>query len=287
MPNMAVRANRAGRVREGDIVARRYRIEQLIAQGGIADVYRAADHLGQRKVALKLLRVIAMHGDVNFKRFQREAMLLQKVDHPNVVRTFHYGLTERGGPFIAFELLEGMSLKGHLSDRGPLDLHHTVHVARQILLALETAHAHQIVHRDIKPSNVLLSPDFSVKLIDFGLAKSVGVSKMTKLTEKGMAVGTPRYMAPEQVKGQAVSELVDLYPVGLVIAEMLTGEPLVGGTRTGDIIRIHGSREPLMLPRRLRDTPLANLITRAIAKTPEDRFASAAAMRAALEAAVA
>jgi len=280
---MAARRRRKPRARDGDIIARRYRVEQLIAQGGVADVYRAHDSLGKCTVALKLLRATSQASDVNFQRFQREAMLLQRLDHPNVVRTFHHGLSERGIPFIVFELFDAKNLKEQIRKHGAFSQQLVVHVTRQVLLALESAHAVQIVHRDIKPTNILLDSNGHVKLIDFGLAKSVGFTKMTKLTQKGMAVGTPRYMAPEQVRGLPVGETVDLYPVGLVMAEMITGKPLVAGDRPGEIIRVHGSPNPLPLPPEVLRSPLAPVVAQAVGKVVKERYASARQMREALE----
>ncbi len=277
--------DRTPRARQGDVLVGRYRIVDLIAQGGVADVFRARDRLGGLQVAIKLLRSVTDPNEVDYKRFQLEAQLLQKLEHPNVARTLHHGITARGVPFMVLELIDGMNLKDLLRERGPLGVRRTSSIARQVLLALESAHAQNIIHRDVKPNNILLTRELQVKLIDFGLAKKVGSKTPgAKLTEKGMAVGTPRYMAPEQVRGLELGKTVDLYPFGLVIAEMLSGEPLVTGRHPVEIIRIHAAREPLELPDSVSSSVLAPIIRRAVGKTLGERYRSAKQMRNALDA---
>jgi len=267
------------------VLVGRYRIDKLIAQGGVADVFQAQDRLSNAQVAIKLLRSVTDPNDVDYRRFQREALLLQKLEHPNVASTLHHGITARGVPFMVLELIDGMNLKELLRERGPLGLKRTSDITRQVLLALEAAHAQDIIHRDVKPNNILLTTALQVKLIDFGLARKVGSTTTgAKLTEKGMAVGTPRYMAPEQVRGLELGKTVDLYPLGLIMAEMLTGKPLVSGRHPIQIIRVHASRDPLELPAAVASSALGTVIGRAVGKTVGSRYRSAEQMRRALDA---
>jgi serine/threonine-protein kinase len=275
-------------LKPGDVLVARYHVDQRIARGAVADVFRARDARGDRSVAIKVLRGAADPAGVEYRRFQREALLLEQLDHPNVARTLDHGISEQGAPFIVLELVQGPNLATQLADRGAAGLPATFHVTRQVLLALQTAHALGIIHRDIKPQNILLGEGWQVKLVDFGLAKTFGpLWQAARLTEQGMAVGTPRYMAPEQVRGLEVDGRVDLYPLGLVMAEMLSGQPLVAGERAAEILPRHVSPQPHVLPQAVTKSPLAAVVARAVAKAPEQRYRSAAEMRAALEAAAA
>jgi serine/threonine-protein kinase len=270
----------------GAVVAGRYRIEALIGQGGFGAVFRATQLNLDRAVALKVLLPDVL-GDEGVHRFQREAELVQRIEHPNVVRLFDFGVAEGSEPYLVFELLQGRTLDEALRAEGPMDPARAARVAAQILKGLMAAHARGIVHRDIKPANVFLS-DFSgerdfVKLLDFGIAK--GADSRT-LTQRGGVLGTPAYMAPEQVTGGAATFATDLYALGLVIEEALTGTPVFRDVSLVDIVREHLSVAAVPHAAIALQSPLGPVIHRATQKAPERRYPSAAEMLAHVEAVI-
>src|SRR3989440_3607313 len=204
----------------------RYRIMRKLGTGGMANVYLAEDQELGRRVAIKILN--DRHaGDEQFvERFRREAKNAAGLSHPNIVSIYDRGQAE-GTYYIAMEYLEGRTLKELLVTRGPTPLPVAIDYARQILAALGFAHKHGIVHRDIKPHNVVVGPDGRLKVTDFGIARS-GSSQMT---EAGSIIGTAQYLSPEQAQGKPVHPSSDLYSVGVVLYEMLTGTvPFTGET---------------------------------------------------------
>jgi serine/threonine-protein kinase len=273
----------------GDVVAQRYRIEGVVGRGGFGAIYDATDSATGQHVALKVLLTNLLTSETDAKRFKREAALVQKLKHRNVVQLLDYGQTDRGLPFIAFELLRGQALEAILKDQGQLPAPRVAAIACDVLHALEAAHALAIVHRDIKPGNVFLcSGDGEsevAKVLDFGVAKATGMERanQTNLTRDGQLVGTPYYMAPEQVRGLDVSPQTDLYAVGLVMAEMLCGERVVAAPSVMAIYLAHISDEPVELPPAVTGTPLGPIVARAIEKTLPRRYPSARAMLLDLE----
>ena len=216
--------------RVGQIVSGRYRIKELIGEGGMGAVYLAAHTHMRKRVALKLLHAEMSTDDEVLARFKREAEAAAHVEHPNVAAATDFGQTEDGAFFLVLEYVEGTSLRVAI-DKGPVHPRRALHIARQMGAALERAHAAGIVHRDLKPENVMLvdkpdDPDF-VKVLDFGIAKvEPHPSRDTTqpLTRFGTILGTPEYMAPEQALGETVGPAADLYAVGVMLYEMLTGK---------------------------------------------------------------
>ena len=211
----------------GHVLGGRYHLAELVGQGGMATIYRARDTKLGRDVAIKVLR--AEYGsDVNFlARFQREAQAAAQLNHPNVVAVFDYG-QDPVGPYIVMELVTGGDLAGALRERGPLPPTVAASIAQQIADALDAAHARGIVHRDIKPSNVLLSTGGRVKVADFGIAQAFTDAQ---LTMTGVTMGSVHYFSPEQARGDPVGFPSDIYSVGLVLYEMLTGQrAFIGGS---------------------------------------------------------
>src|SRR6266542_3990553 len=206
----------------------RYAITRKLGEGGMGVVYAARDERLARTVALKTMSSLASD-DTARKRFWREARAAASVNHPNVCHIYEIG--EHGDElFIAMELLEGESLAERLR-HGPLSVTETVPIGLGILAALGALHARGIVHRDLKPSNVFLTPH-GVKVLDFGLARPEmkrPLSAATELTRPGIVMGTPRYMAPEQVTGEAVDARSDLFAAGAIVFEMLSGRPAFAG----------------------------------------------------------
>ncbi len=269
----------------GQIVAQRYRIAEVLGQGAFGTVYQAVELGSEKPVALKILRNRMRFGSVALKRFEREAALVKTLRHPNVVAMLDFGQTEDGMSFITFELLAGRSLTEQLAESGPLDPKRTAELSNQVLRGLGAAHELGVVHRDIKPANIFLCSEpperanglTQAKVLDFGIAKRLWGAEDDdpKLTEVGEMLGTPQYMAPEQVRGASIDQTVDLYSLGLVMAEMLLGEPLIKGNSPVDVYIVHVSAEPLALPPAVRDGPLGPIIARAVEKKPEDRYRTA------------
>jgi eukaryotic-like serine/threonine-protein kinase len=247
----------------------------------MARVHEAFDRRLERPVAIKLLDAGPADEAVR-ARFMQEAEVAAKFSHPNAVRVYDAG-EDDGILFLVMELLEGPSLAGVLADRGPLEVIEATDIASQILAAVGAGHEAGLVHRDIKPSNILFAGDGSAKLADFGIAKSVSALAIP-LTATGQVIGTPRYLSPEQVMGRPASPRSDLYAVGVVLFEMLTGSPpFAGDTPLVTALAHQQAPVPRLVARRPDiDEDLAAVVERALAKAPEDRHPDAAAMRDAL-----
>ncbi len=273
--------------RVGEVLSGTYRIVDTIAIGGSGTVYHAEQLDSGDSVAVKLMHAGHPEGDLERQRFSREAEIIKKLAHQHVVRMIDYGHSADGMPFLVFPLLEGRTLKERIADEGALSWAEVGRLSIQVLSALERAHRLDIVHRDMKPANLFLcsSPiGESVKILDFGLARAVQVAAGAELTRTGAVLGTPRYMAPEQVRGEAVGQTADIYGFGLVMSEMLLGHPLVTATAELDVYMVHGADKPLELPVDVLRTPFAAVIRRAVAKPLEVRYRSAGQMLADLRA---
>ena len=258
----------------------RYAITRKLGEGGMGVVYAAHDERLERTVALKTMTSLATD-DTARKRFWREARAAASVNHPNVCHIYEIG--EQGGElFIAMELLEGEAL-GERLRRGPLSVSETVPLGLGILAALQALHARGIVHRDLKPSNVFVTPH-GVKLLDFGLARPTdpeqarALGAATELTRTGMMVGTPRYMAPEQVTGEALDARSDLFAAGAILFEMLAGRPAFGGRNLVEILHATLYEQPPALTGSPAVAAADRVVRRALAKRPSERPASADAM---------
>src|SRR5580765_2846927 len=256
---------------------RRYLVLRKLGSGGMADVYLDEDEELGRKVALKMLNERHARDEQFVERFKREARNAAGLSHPHIVRVYDRGDVE-GTYYIAMEYLDGPTLKELLVRKGPTPPLTAIKFAREILSALAEAHKHEIVHRDIKPHNVIVSPDWNVKVADFGIARS-GASQMT---EAGSIVGTAQYLSPEQARGKPVDQRSDLYSLGVVLYEMLTGKVPFTGDAAVEIAMKHLSVVPEP-PSKLRpevSQDLDAVVMRALAKDPEDRYSSAEAMDA-------
>src|SRR6059058_2924637 len=259
---------------------RRYVIRRKLGSGGMADVYLAEDQELGRRVALKLLDERHASDEQFVERFRREAQSAAGLNHPNIVSIFDRGRAE-GTYYIAMEYLDGRTLKELLVRNGPTPIPIAIDYARQILGALSFAHKNGIVHRDIKPHNVVVGPDGRLKVTDFGIARS-GASQMT---EVGSIIGTAQYLSPEQARGSPVDQTSDLYSVGVVLYELLTGQVPFTGETPLEIAMKHLSEVPKP-PSELRpEVPhdLDLVVLRALAKDPADRYPTAEQMDADLE----
>jgi serine/threonine-protein kinase len=265
------------------VAAGRYRIERALGHGGMASVYLAHDEELDRAVAVKLLAE-NLTGDEDFRRrFVREARLAAKLSHANVVQIYDAG-EDGERPFIVMEYVEGETLADTLARRRQLPAHETVDFALQVCGGLEHAHAHGLVHRDIKPGNLLVRPDGLVKIADFGIARA---AEMTRLTQAGTVLGTAAYLSPEQAAGEEVTPAADLYALGAVLYELLTGRTpyeveslpqLAVQQREGAITPVR-ELEP-GVPQALEDAVMSCL-----ARNPDYRPVSAAELARALAAA--
>jgi serine/threonine-protein kinase len=264
----------------GTLFDGRYKVVRKLGAGGMANVYLAEDQELGRRVAIKNLNDRHANDEQFVERFRREAKNAAALSHPNIVSIYDRGEAE-GTYYIAMEYLDGRSLKELILTRGPAPLNVTIEYVRQILSALRFAHRHGIVHRDIKPHNVLVDAEGRVKVTDFGIARA-GTSQMT---EAGSIVGTAQYLSPEQARGTAVDQRSDLYSLGIVLYELLTGTLPFNGDTPVEIAMKHLSQTPEppshLRPELPRDLDL--VVTRALAKDPEDRYQSAEEMDADLE----
>jgi serine/threonine-protein kinase len=279
----------ATQLRPGDVLAGRYRIEAHIGAGGFGAVFRATQLNLGRPVALKVLLPDLVRQPAELERFRREAQMAQRLEHPNTVRLFDFGVAEDTGvPYMAWELLKGQPLDALLKASGQVPPARVGRIAMQVLKSLMEAHSLGIVHRDIKPSNIFLcdfsgEPDF-VKVLDFGIAKATQSQTQQGLTRAGVALGTPSYMSPEQVAASGVTPVSDLYALGLVMAEMLTGRVVFTGQTGVDIALAQVSPSPVPLAPEVLNSPLGPVIQRATQKTAAHRYASATEMLQHLEA---
>jgi eukaryotic-like serine/threonine-protein kinase len=263
----------------------RYRILEPLGQGGMATVYKAYDTRLEREVAIKVIRTElfgrAMLGEL-LQRFEREAKALARLVHPNIVNVIDYG--EAGGtPYLVMPYLTGGTLKQRLGR--PIPWQEAARLLLPIARALQYAHQQGIVHRDVKPANILISPSGEPMLSDFGIVKMLGVEEGQSLTNTGAGIGTPEYMSPEQGLGQTVDGRTDIYSLGVIYYEMVTGQkPYAADTPMGVLVKhLH---EPLPRPgEKAPGLPEAveNLLLTALAKQPQERYSDMGAFAQALE----
>jgi serine/threonine-protein kinase len=291
-PSLALAASQAtGRRRAllGRVLQGKYRPTAVIAEGGMGTVYEAEHLPSGRLVAIKALDP-AYAGDPDVvRRFRREARSVRSIGHPNICAIHEVGRLDDGGPYLVMERLRGETLADRIEREGALPLADALGVARQVLGALGAAHDKGVVHRDVKPDNIFLvaegrGPSPAIKLLDFGLSKAEGDDG--RLSYDGAIVGTPLYMAPEQALGEAVDLRADLWAVGVVLYESLTGRCPFIAFNYGALLRLVASEEPRLV-RALRPSlpeAVERLVCKALAKRPADRFQSAREFRSAIAA---
>src|SRR6202034_1289241 len=261
------------------VFSNRYELTHLIARGGMAEVYRARDRLLDRPVALKVLFPELSVDRAFVERFRREAQNAAKLSHPNIVPVFDWG-EDAGSYFIVMEFIDGKPLSAVLRESGPLEANRAAAIASQVAAALASAHRHGVVHRDIKPGNVLITDDGQVKVTDFGIARAVNTEE--SLTQTGAVMGTATYFSPEQAAGIGVDARTDIYSLGVVLFEMLTGRPPFLGDTPVSVASKH-VRDIAPMPRELLDTvpvELEAVTMKAMAKLPEQRYDNAEDFRA-------
>ncbi len=269
----------------GVVLDERFRVDELIGQGGMGAVYRGAQLSVDRQVAIKVLRAEFVDRQVALERFFREAKLISAMTHPNIVRLIEFGQDrERDLLYLVMELVEGTDLSALLG-RGRLKANLAVEIAYQVLGALTEPHAAHIIHRDLKPDNLLLSArsdgTLQVKVLDFGIARAL--QRNTRLTQTGMICGTPAYMAPEQSRDKPVDARTDLYALGVILYEMLAGQPPFMGQSSLQIMLKHIQEDPPalrdVLPPGALPEALEDLVYDLMAKDPARRPATARQVR--------
>jgi serine/threonine-protein kinase len=272
---------KTGALKIGDSFARKYVIKSLLGEGGMGVVYRAVDTILDEPVALKVISERLVGGQDSVERMKREVVLARRVSHPNVCRIYDIGESEAGVPYVSMEYIDGRPLGDLIAQGGPLSLREGVPLARQVLDALSAAHKVNVIHRDLKPDNIMITKDGRAVIMDFGLSLS---EDSRRVTQAGSVIGTPHYMAPEQVRGQNVDPRADLYAIGVILFRMFTGRlPFQGGIV--EILRGHLETAPprptefnAAIPR-----DLETIILTALEKDPGRRFASAEAFLLALD----
>jgi eukaryotic-like serine/threonine-protein kinase len=250
-----------------------YRIEARIARSGMATIYRARDVRDNRVVALKIPHPDLEADPILFDRFQREASIGEKLDHPKVMRVF--GGEERSRIYIVMEWCDGRLLR-EILEEGHMPQERAIHIAVGVLEALEYIHAHGIVHRDLKPENIMVNGDDNIKLIDFGIAGDVAARRLTYANFTA-AIGTPNYISPEQVKGKRGDERSDIYSMGVILYELLTGKlPFSGPTPLAAMNeRLLNHPVPPSVAQPSVSPQLQEILYRALEREPKNRYAHA------------
>ena len=265
----------------GTVLGGRYRIESILGIGGMGIVYRATDLALDVPVALKLLRPELAHRQDAFERFRQELLLARQVSSPRVVRI--HDLAQHDGRWlISMDLIEGESLDRHLDREAPLPIDNALRIGRQIAEGLAAAHARDVIHRDLKPANILLDGDGNAYISDFGVARSLATSGQTRT---GSVVGTPDYLSPEQARGEPADARSDLYALGLMLYEMLSGKPPFATGTMAEVLAQRMLQTPLPVTRERADAPawVARLLDRLLRSQPAHRFQSADEVIAAID----
>jgi len=259
----------------GRMLGNRYEVTELIGEGGMASVYKARCHLLNRDVAIKMLRPEFASDEEFLLKFEREAQSSASLSHPNIVNVYDVG-TEQSFPYIVMELVKGKTLKGYIQSRsGFLSTLEIAQIARQVAMALDHAHSHQIIHRDIKPQNILITDDGLIKVADFGIARVTTSSTIVKTNE---AMGSVHYAAPEQARGSLVDARSDLYSLGILMFELATGRVPFDGDTAVTVALKHLKEEvvpPSMVNGHISQS-LEAIILKLIQKEPSQRYQSAA-----------
>ena len=272
---------------EGTLIAGRYEIREHIATGGMASVFKTWDHRVERIVAIKVLRSLDKNDLRAVERFRREARAAAALAHPNAVTIYDF-VEEMGQYFLVMEYIKGPTLKQLIGQRRQLHPRETLEIAAQVCAVLQVAHARGFIHRDIKPQNIMLVANSAsagggilVKLTDFGIVR---VAEEAGLTNSGIVLGTADYLSPEQARGEKLTASSDLYSLGVVMFEMLTGRPPFVGPTAVSIAMQHASANPPSLRQYNANIPpgVEKIVMCALEKEPEDRFHSAQEMQQAL-----
>ncbi|MFN0085879.1 MAG: SUMF1/EgtB/PvdO family nonheme iron enzyme [Blastocatellia bacterium] len=264
----------------GTVIDGRYRLDSLIGQGGMGDVYRATHVHIDTQFAVKLLKPEFVANQMAIKRFRLEARAAGRIHHPNAVRVTDFGVTPERIVFLVMELVEGQSLRSLIRNGETREYIRTINIVRQVCGAVDAAHHSGVIHRDLKPDNILIekvSDAERVKVLDFGIAKLREAKTDAFLTQAGTIIGTPQYMSPEQCQNKPLDPRSDIYSIGILLYEMLSGEVPFDGESTLQVVynQLHLPPRPLMELSPHLPVQLAQVIMRALEKEPEDRQSSA------------
>lgn len=272
-----------GQVKPGDLLAGRYRIEAPLGSGGHANVFLAHQEKLGRKVAIKILKtsegdefIPAHKSEVLHKRFEQEAKLISQLRDPRTITMYDYGTTPDGTLYMVTEYVEGRSLKKVLAEEGAISQDRVLRILEQLLMSIQEAHALGVLHRDIKPDNIMLYEHLGrrdqLKLLDFGIAKIVG-DEDVDLTAENSIVGTPRYIAPERIRGEDLAPSSDLYSLGLVTYEMLTGRRVLEGLKGIRALQSQLSDPSTELPQDIAIAPQVRaIVNKLMRKEPSMRY---------------
>jgi len=264
----------------GQIIKERYEIVEILGEGGMAFVYKARDKQLQRYVAIKTLKPNYVNQEKFVDRFRREAQTAANLNHPNIVQIFDWGIDDE--PYFVMEYIEGNTLTSIISGNRTVGLNDILYIGSQVANGLKEAHKRGLVHRDIKPGNIMITPDGKVKVTDFGIVSLQ--NEESDITKTGAVLGTASYISPEQAQGKPVSFESDLYSLGTVLYELITGKPPFTGDSPIATATKHLTDKPEKLSNFRKDIPkaLENAILKLLEKRPSDRFKSAEDLRALL-----
>ena len=264
----------------GQIIKERYEITQLLGEGGMSYVYKAIDKQLQRTVAIKTLKPIYVEQEKFVERFKREAQTAANLNHPNIVQIFDWGIGDE--PFFVMEFIEGNTLTSIISSRKTISMNDILFIGAKVASGLQAAHSNGLVHRDIKPGNIMITPEGKVKVTDFGIVTLQ--NEESDITKTGSILGTASYISPEQAQGKKVSKESDLYSLGTVLYELITGRPPFDGDTPIATATKHITEKPEKLSTYRGDIPkgVENAVLKLLHKYPKDRFKNAEDLRAVL-----
>ena len=264
----------------GQIIKERYEITQLLGEGGMSYVYKAIDKQLQRTVAIKTLKPNYVEQEKFVERFKREAQTAANLNHPNIVQIFDWGIGDE--PFFVMEYIEGNTLTSIIANKRTISMNDILFIGAQVSSGLQAAHSKGLVHRDIKPGNIMITPEGKVKVTDFGIVSLQ--NEESDITKTGSILGTASYISPEQAQGKPVSKESDLYSLGTVLYELITGRPPFEGDTPIATATKHITDKPEKLSTYRADIPkgIENAVLKLLHKYPKDRFKNAEDLRAVL-----
>ena len=264
----------------GQIIKDRYKVVELLGEGGMAFVYKARDMQLERDVAIKTLKPNYVDQITFVERFKREAQTAANLNHPNIVQIFDWGIEEE--PYFVMEYIEGNTLTSIIGSKRSVSLSDALFIGAQVANGLQAAHSQGLVHRDIKPGNIMITPDGKVKVTDFGIVSIQ--DEESDITKTGSILGTASYISPEQAQGKSVSTQSDLYSLGTVLYELITGNPPFEAESPIATATKHLTEKPEKPSKYRKDLPrgIETAILKLLHKNPKDRFKSAEDLRAAL-----
>ncbi len=264
----------------GQIIKDRYEITQLLGEGGMSYVYKATDKQLQRTVAIKTLKPNYVEQEKFVERFKREAQTAANLNHPNIVQIFDWGIGDE--PFFVMEYIEGNTLTSIIANKRTISMNDILFIGAQVSSGLQAAHSKGLVHRDIKPGNIMITPEGKVKVTDFGIVSLQ--NEESDITKTGSILGTASYISPEQAQGKPVSKESDLYSLGTVMYELITGKPPFEGDTPIATATKHITDKPEKLSTYRADIPkgVENAVLKLLHKYPKDRFKNAEDLRAVL-----